>query len=48
MSGTDGIVFVTTDVTGFVDHGRREVFQTELGITIMTPDEFLGYCSTLA
>jgi len=33
-------VLLTKDLRGFVDGGRRERFRDEMGIRIMTPDEF--------
>ena len=41
-------IFVTIDVTGFVRHGRRETFEGRFSTWIMTAEEFLEHCATLA
>lgn|SRR5262245_55918830 len=37
-------IFVTNDAKGFIQAGRRELLERELGIRIMTADEFLKLC----
>ena len=37
-SGRD--IFITNDETGFVNHGRREILETQCGTRIMTAKEF--------
>jgi hypothetical protein len=39
-------IFVTNDVKGFVQGGRREVLEQEFGTKIMTAKEFLELCQT--
>jgi hypothetical protein len=39
-------LFVTNDVKGFVQGGRREVLEREFGTKIMTAEEFLRLCES--
>jgi hypothetical protein len=40
-------IFVTTDTTGFIKHGRREKLEALCSTQIMTVEEFCDYVSTV-